>query len=249
MVGAESANMGILENFEVVVAIIQSTLTLVRRLQAVSYGIVERHILRIVHLQILPSTLDIVYNRLHIGLFAVAVVEIEGQQGDVVFGLGVAVEQLVAILPQDIGLADTVEQLIGIGNMASALQQTRLEQVGDDRLHLAVLHAGIFLRHELLHTLQQFCGLLIISDLIVGEGHVVQCPQLAVDILGQRVLDVIQRLPGIFQTEFGILVAVDESILVQTVDSRLVQAIKLRPLLRNGFHLLLTAKKQYNCDE
>ena len=127
MVEAESVDMRILQNLEVVVAVLKGTLALASRLEAVGDGIVERQVLRIVHLEVLAALLNVVDNRLYVGLLAVAVVEIERQQGDVVFGLGVVVEQRAAPVLQNVGLPDVVKQFIGIGDMAAALQQNCVE--------------------------------------------------------------------------------------------------------------------------
>ena len=91
MIQAEDRRVQV-EQAEILVAVVEGNIALAGTLPAIGERIVQRHILRIVHLQLLAPRLHLVEQGAHIGLLAVAVVVVEHQHGDVVLGLGVAVE-------------------------------------------------------------------------------------------------------------------------------------------------------------
>ena len=155
--------------------------------------------------------------------------EVEGQQGDVILRLGVVVEEVVAVVLQDAAATDVVEQTVAVGNLAVTLQQTCTDEVGDDELYVAVPHGGIALGHELVHPVEHLAGVGVVGGEEIGEGHIVARPQLTVDIIGQRVLHISQRTVAVGQTALRVAVAVDESLLVQPVDTRAPQ--RVHPLL------------------
>ena len=212
------------------VAIVQRPATLSGRLQTVGKGIVQRHVLRIVHLQRTALPLNLVNKRHHIGFLAVTVMEIECHQRDVILRLGVAVQQVVAILLQYTRPSDVVQQTVRVGNLAVALQQTCTQQATDNHLNLAILHSSTFrilhfpLRH-LLHTVQHLIGILMVRHQEIGERHVVHRTHRAVDIFRQRVTDIVQRPFRQEDASIRILVAIKECFLVQSVDMRTFQRV------------------------
>ena len=208
------------EQAEILVAVVQRHVALAGALPAVGQRIVERHVLRIVHLQPPTPRLHLLQQRAHISLAPVAIVVVEHQHGDVVLALGIVVEQVVAVALQHAAAPDVVEQAVGVGNAAVALQQTGARQVMDNPLDVTVAHPLEPQMDGLVQPVEHQIGVAIVAHLIIGESHIVQRPKLPVHIVGQRVLYILQRTLRQRNATVGLAVAVDESLLVQTVHDR-----------------------------
>ena len=241
MVGAESSRNA--EYLDVAVAVFQSAPALAGTLQTVGEGIVEGHVLGVVNLEGRERGFHLADEGAHVAFLTVAVVEVEHEHGDVVLGACVAAEDAEVLALQDVAAPHVVEQAVGVGNLAIALQQTGAQQLRDDPLDVAVAHAFETQGDGFVHTVELLAGALGVGHLVVGEGHVVARTQHAVGIVGQRVGDKLQGLVREGQTGVGVTVAVDESLLVEAVGTRPQQGVCRR--------LVATAGKQQNqrCEE
>ena len=72
----------------------------------------------------------------------VAVVVVEGERGDGVFHLGEGIEVVLGIVLQYLGAVDIIEQLIGVGNAAAALQYTYFRELCQHSFHLGIFAKG-----------------------------------------------------------------------------------------------------------
>ena len=77
-------------------------------------------------------------------------------------------------------------------------------------------------------------GVGAVAGLVVGEGHVVQCAQLTVDVFGQGVVDEAQGLEGEVDASLRVAVAVDEGLLVEAVGAGAAQRVGRVGVLAGG---------------
>ena len=218
-------SVGKIENIEVGIAVIEGGEAFACRLPAVGEGIVEGHILGEVNPQVGTPRFNLLEERADIVLAVVAVVVVEHQRGDVVFALGVVVEQVLAAAGEGVAAFDVVEQAVAVGNIARALQQAGLQQAGDNQLDVGVRRlkvGGAFL--DLLHDGKGFG---VPRRLEIGECLVVQCTQHAVVVYGQRVGNIGQSRIGKGDAKLRVAVAVEERLLVNAVHTRAAQGVHL----------------------
>ena len=100
---------------------------------------------------------------------------------------------MVVPASQEGGAVDVVEQLVGVGNATTALQESYLHQLGYEPLDLAVGAGAGATAGGRLRGVQEGVdvgrGRVVLRQHVVGEGEVVEGAQPTVAVLGQRVAD------------------------------------------------------------
>ena len=158
VVGAESSRNA--KYLDVAVAVFQGAPALAGTLQTIGEGVVEGHVLGIVNLEGRERGFHLADEGAHVALLTVAVVEVEHEHCDVVLGAGVAAEDAEVLALQDAAAPHVVEQAVGVGNLAIALQQTGAQQLRDDPLDVAVAHAFETQGDGFVHAVELLAGAL-----------------------------------------------------------------------------------------